>query len=99
MILQVYGCEMNKKDFLNLLSQKLECTKVDADKILSSVLESIALVMRDNDELRFVGFGTFKAKQTEATKVKTPRGTVAEVPAQRQVRFSTGSDFKKTVNS
>jgi nucleoid DNA-binding protein len=54
--------------------------------------------MKDNDELRFTGFGSFKAKRTEAKEVKTPKGTMAKVPAQRRVSFSVGSDFKAIVN-
>ena len=55
--------------------------------------------MRDNDELRFTGFGTFKAKQTKATEVRTPKGIMAKVPAKRRVSFSVGSEFKVTVNN
>jgi nucleoid DNA-binding protein len=54
--------------------------------------------MKDNDELRFTGFGTFKAKNKEATEVRTPKGTMAKVPAQRRVSFSVGSEFKAIVN-
>ena len=34
----------------------------------------------------------------EAKEVRTPKGTMAKVPAQRRVSFSTGSEFKSTVN-
>lgn len=55
--------------------------------------------MKANDELRFVGFGTFKAKQTKATEVMTPKGVMAKVQAKRKVSFSAGSEFKAIVNS
>ncbi len=90
---------MNKKEFLDVLATKLNTTKSNADKELTAVLDCIAEVMKDSDELRFVGFGTFKAKQTKAMKVRTPRGDMADVPAQRQVRFSVGKEFKDVVNS
>ena len=44
-----------------------------------------------------MGFGTFKGRQVEAKEVKTPKGTMAAVPAQRRVSFSVGSEFKATV--
>jgi nucleoid DNA-binding protein len=44
-------------------------------------------------------FGSFKAKNKEATEVKTPKGTMAKVPAQRRISFSVGSDFKAIVNN
>jgi hypothetical protein len=31
--------------------------------------------------------------------VKTPKGTMAKVPAQRRISFSVGSDFKAIVNN
>ena len=89
---------MNKKEFIDKLSKKLACSKVEADRNLTAVLHCVADAMKDNDELRFVGFGTFKAKQTKAMEVRTPKGEIAKVPAHRQVRFSVGADFKKVVN-
>ena len=44
--------------------------------------------------LAFVGFGTFKATISKAKKVKTPRGTMVDVPEKRIVRFSPGSELK-----
>jgi DNA-binding protein HU-beta len=90
---------MNKTDFIVKLSEELGTTKVDANKTFDAVIKCITHVMKDNDELRFTGFGTFKAKNKEATEVKTPRGTMAKVPAQRRVSFSVGSEFKATVNN
>ena len=55
--------------------------------------------MRDNDELKFIGFGTFKAKQTEEKQVKTLRGYVAKVLAQRRISFSVRSEFKVYCNA
>ena len=89
---------MNKSRFVEKLSTELCCTKIVASKSLDAVLKCIVQAMKDNDELRFVGFGTIKAKQTKAKEVKTPRGTTAKVPAKRQVRFSVGAGFKEVVN-
>ena len=90
---------MNKTDFIVKLSEGLGTTKTEANKNFEAISKCIAHAMKDNDELRFTGFGTFKAKNKEATEVKTPRGTMAKVPAQRRVSFSVGSEFKATVNN
>ena len=42
---------------------------------------------------------TLNNLETEAKEVKTPRGTIAKVPAQRRISFSVGSDFKAIVNN
>ena len=90
---------MNKAEFIEKLSKELDTTKAAASKSFDAVIKCIAQAMKDNDELRFTGFGSFKAKQTEAKEVKTPKGTMAKVPAQRRISFSVGSDFKAVVNN
>ena len=89
---------MNKAEFIEKLSKELDTTKIAASKSFDAVIKCIAQAMKDNDELRFTGFGSFKAKQTQAKEVKTPKGTIAKVPAQRRVSFSVGSDFKAIIN-
>ena len=90
---------MNKSEFIDKLSKELDISKAEAGRHLDKVFKCIATSLKDKDELRFVAFGTFKAKQTKAKEVKTPRGTVAKVPAQRRVSFSVGSEFKSVVNN
>jgi DNA-binding protein HU-beta len=90
---------MNKTEFIEKLSKELGTTKTEANKKFDSVIKCITQAMRDNDELRFIGFGTFKAKQTKAMEIKTPKGTMAKVPVRRRVSFSVGSDFKAIVNN
>ena len=77
---------MNKAEFIEKLSKELDTTKAAASKSLDAVIKCIAQAMKDNNELRFTGFGSFKAKQTEAKEVKTPKGTIAKVPAQRRMK-------------
>ncbi len=89
---------MNKTEFIAKLSEELGTTKTEANKNFDAVIKCIAQAMKDNDELRFTGFGSFKAQNKKATRVKTPKGTIAEVPAQRRVTFSVGSEFKAIVN-
>jgi DNA-binding protein HU-beta len=89
---------MNKTEFIEKLSKELGVTKTEVNKNFEAVIKCVAHAMKDNDELRFTGFGTFKAKNKEATEVRTPKGTMAKVPAQRRVSFSVGSEFKAIVN-
>lgn len=90
---------MNKTKFLEKLSEELGTTKTQASKNFETVIRCIANTMKDNDELRFVGFGSFKAKNKEATEIRTPKGTMVKVPAQRRVSFSVGTEFKDAVNN
>ena len=89
---------MNKTEFITLLAKELETSKVKANESFEGMLKCITCAMKTNDILRFVDFGTFKAKKTKAREVTTPKGQIVKVPARRQIKFSAGTEFKKMVN-
>jgi DNA-binding protein HU-beta len=89
---------MNKSEFIKKLSEELGETQTAVSKSLDAIIKCIAHALKENDELRFVGFGTFKGRQVAAKEVRTPKGAIVKVPAQRRVSFSVGSEFKATVN-
>ena len=85
---------MNKTEFIKLLAKNMDTSATAADKTLKTVFETIGEAISQEDMLAFVGFGTFKATISKAKKVKTPRGTMVDVPEKRIVRFSPGSGLK-----
>lgn len=90
---------MNKSEFVDLLSKKLDCSKSSTSKTIDAVFECIGEVLQKEKDLRFVGFGTFKVQDSPARKVKTPiSGKVVDVPAKKYVRFSPGEYLKQRVN-
>ncbi|MSO14390.1 HU family DNA-binding protein [Rickettsiales endosymbiont of Trichoplax sp. H2] len=90
---------MNKQEFLAKLSKKKGSTITEADKWLKSVFETIGEAIQETDELRFIGFGTFKVTVSKARDVKTPKGEIVHVPAKRVVRFAVGSELKSKAES
>ncbi len=90
---------MNKTEFVKLLAEKMETSAVNADKNLKLVFETIGEAISKEDSLAFVGFGTFKTSIRKATKVKTPKGVMVDVPEKRVVKFSAGSDLKEKAAS
>ncbi|MFQ3307691.1 MAG: DNA-binding protein HU-beta [Candidatus Midichloriaceae bacterium] len=89
---------MNKSEFIDKLSKDISMKKAEANKNLDILIKCITESLQENDELKFVGFGIFKTKNTEEKMVKIPLGRMVTVPAQRRVSFSVGSEFKKTLN-
>ena len=86
---------MNKAEFVKLLAEKMETSAVSADKNLKLVFETIGEAIAKEDTLSFLGFGTFKTTIRKATKVKTPKGVIVDVPEKRVLKFSVGSDLKE----
>lgn len=90
---------MNKAEFIEKLAEELAVSNYEAAKNFNAVVKCIVHSMKENDELKFSGFGTFKAKQIKAINMRLPNGEKVYVEARRKVRFSVGKDFKSAVNS
>ncbi len=89
---------MNKTEFINALSKELGKPKTKTSAILASVLDLMTKVMKDHDELKIAGFGTFKAKSYPPSITRTPMGTMTDLPSRRRVRFVVSNTFKKIIN-
>jgi DNA-binding protein HU-beta len=90
---------MNKREFITMLSKKLECSKIYTSKVVDVVFECVGDALKKEDVLRFVGFGTFKIQKLPKRQVKTLRsGEIVTVPAKKYVRFSSGQLLKNKVN-
>src|SRR5215469_14391521 len=74
------------------LSQKL------AAEVLEATLTAIREALQDGEEVRLVGFGSFKVRQSAARKGVNPRDRKPiEVPAKNRVRFSPGKELAEAV--
>jgi nucleoid DNA-binding protein len=62
-------------------------------------LDTIGEAISQEDNLVFVGFGTFKTTISKAKKVRTPRGIMVDVPEKRIVKFASGTELKAKANT
>ena len=90
---------MNKTEFIKLFAKNMNTSATIADKSLKIVLNTISETIAQENNLVFVGFGTFKTTISKAKTVRTPRGTIVDVSEKRIVRFSPGTKLKAKVNS
>lgn len=51
---------MSKKEFVRKISEKSGCTITDCKKILDTILEEIVNTVKEEGEMRFLGFASFK---------------------------------------
>ena len=90
---------MNKSEFVDLLSKKLDSSKASTLRTVDAFFECVGKALQKEKDLRFVGFGTFKIQNLPERKVKTPiSGKVVTVPARKYVRFASGEHLKRAVN-
>ena len=89
---------MNKGELVDQIAGKAECSKKDADAILSALLDTIADVVSGGDKVTLVGFGSFEVKDRQAREGRNPAtGKTIQIPATKVPVFTAGKVFKDKV--
>lgn len=91
---------MNKKEFINALAEKGGYTKKDAELHMNNMLEVIEEGLVGGEDIRFIGFGAFKARTRAARSGVNPRNPKEkiEIPETKVISFSAGKTLKDKVN-
>ena len=90
---------MNKNDLIAAVADNTELSRGDATKAVDAVFDLITDCLKNGDEVRLVGFGTFSVSQRKATQGRNPRtGETIQIPASKQPKFKAGKGLKDAVN-
>lgn len=91
---------MNKQELINAVAKHSKQTKAAAALSVDAFLKAVKDCLSQGEEVRLIGFGTFKKTRVAARTVRNPRnGNPVKVPATNRVKFSAGKDLKKAANS
>ena len=91
---------MNKQELITNIAKHAKLTKASATSAVDAFLKSIKDALKKGEEVRLIGFGTFKKTKVAGRTVRNPRnGQPVKVPETNRVRFSAGKDLKKSANS
>ena len=89
---------MNKADIINKVHDALGGTKVDAEKSVETMIDTIVESLKAGDEVSIAGLGIFSAKMRNARTARNPRtGEPIEVPAMRVPKFRAAKALKDAV--
>lgn len=90
---------MNKQELIKKIAQDSHRTDTSAAIALQIVLDAITDTLASGDDVKLVGFGTFKARPQPARIARNPKtGDEIEVPAKHRVSFVAGKSLKEAVN-
>ena len=90
---------MNKDDLIAKVANSVGVSKIDAAKSVDAVFSNITSSLKGGNEVRLVGFGTFKVSNRAATTGRNPRtGESIQIPAKKVPKFRAGKALKDTVN-
>lgn len=91
---------MNRKELVDELATKTGCSKADAERGLSAMLEIISDTLKTGDSISLVGFGTFEVRSRAARTGRNPKtGEELKIEASKVPAFKAGTTLKAAVNS
>ncbi len=89
---------MNKAGLVETVHEVLGGTKVQAEQVVDSVIDTITKTLQRGDEVSIAGLGIFSAKMRAARTARNPRtGEMVDVPAMRVPKFRAAKALKDAV--
>jgi DNA-binding protein HU-beta len=89
---------MNKAALVDKVQEVLGGTKVEAEKVVDTVFDSITKSLKSGEEVSVAGFGIFEAKTRAARTARNPRtGESIKVPAMKTPKFRAAKALKEAV--
>lgn len=75
-----------------------DTSKAASERALTAVIESIKTSVKKSKAVQLIGFGTFKVVNRKARAGVNPKtGAKIKIAASKSVKFSPGSEFKKSL--
>jgi len=90
---------MVKTELIAEVATKAEITKVESEKVVNAVLDTIVGAVSANEKVQIVGFGSFEKRHRAARVGHDPRDKTKEIniPAKDVPVFKAGKNFKSEV--
>ena len=90
---------MTKAELINLIAEKGDYSKKDAEKALTTGLDSVSETLANGEKISLVGFGTFEVRErAEKTAINPRTKEQITVAAKKVPAFKAGKALKDAVN-
>ena len=89
---------VNKMDLIAAVADQTDLPRTKASEVVDAVFGAIEGALKNKEEVRLVGFGTFATAERKAGTGRNPRtGEEMTIPASTTVRFKAGKGLKDAV--
>jgi DNA-binding protein HU-beta len=89
---------VGRQELTRRIASEAKLTQRQASQVLETTLITIREALQSGNEVRLVGFGSFKVRTSAARKGVNPRDRKPiEVPAKERVRFFPGKELADAV--
>jgi DNA-binding protein HU-beta len=90
---------MNKNELIDHVASEADLPKAAAAAAIDAVVSGISLALKQGEEVRLVGFGTFSVKERAAGFGRNPStGEEIAIAASKAARFKPGLALKTALN-
>ena len=90
---------MKKQDVVAAVARSSGLSKASADEAVDAIFSAITDALKNGEDVRLVGFGTFSTRHRAARQGRNPRtGETIQIPASIQPKFKAGRPLKDAVN-
>src|SRR5207237_7814253 len=89
---------VGRQELTRRIATEAKLTQKQAAQVLEATLATIREALQSGNEVRLVGFGSFKVRTSAARKGVNPRDRQPiQVPAKERVRFTPGKELADAV--
>ena len=89
---------MNKAELINAVAASADCSKKDAEAVITAALDTITAALKEGDKVQLVGIGSFEVKKRAARIGRNPKTKESiEIPASVVPVFKAGKALKDAV--
>lgn len=89
---------VGRQELTRRIATEAKLTQKQASQVLETTLDTIREALQNGNEVRLVGFGSFKVRTSAARKGVNPRDRQPiQVPAKERVRFFPGKELSDAV--
>ena len=90
---------MNKTELVAAVAEKTGLTKKDAERVVTTTIETITETLVKGEKVQISGFGNFEVKAREARVGRNPRTKeTIQIPATRLPVFKASKALKDSVS-
>lgn len=90
---------MNKNDLVAAVVEKAGISKPQAVAAVDAVFDGISASLKDGEDVRLVGFGTFAVSRRKASTGRNPAtGAEIQIAESNQAKFRPGKSLKELLN-
>ena len=90
---------MTKREFISVLSNKMNKSKIETSDIIETFLDTIEETLISGEHVQLTGWGTFEVKDTKARLGRNPKtGVEVHIPPRKSIKFRPGQKFAERVN-